>query len=350
MKISVITSTYNRANKIKTQIKSILSQTYQNFEYIIVDDNSSDNTFEIINNFKDKRIKTIRNEKNLKTNASIKKALQIAKGEYIVLIADDDTIHDKTFFEMAMKFNEDIISTKYETVFNVKVITHEFISKKNLLNQNEALKIFEQFVFGGNTIFKKSILQEVMKYDFSHDFSILFFCIIYSNKIRFINKNVFYWYLDTEENTFSANLLKNPYELLKWDLKFLDEIVPILKKQNLYKKYKWFIDEKVFKIFENVEFNYYLTNKEKLFDSLKINNEVYIYGYGQVGVLLEGYFTKRGIKILGFIDDNKNVLKLNQIDKTKQIIIATYKKSLIHKMYKNLIANGVNYKNIVELI
>ena len=57
--VSVITPTYNRGEILKETIQSVLNQTYQNFEYIIVDDGSTDNTKEIVQSFQDKRIKYI---------------------------------------------------------------------------------------------------------------------------------------------------------------------------------------------------------------------------------------------------------------------------------------------------
>ena len=58
--VSVIIPTYNRANLVAKAIKSVLNQTYKDFEIIIVDDGSTDNTGEIIRGFKDKRIKYIK--------------------------------------------------------------------------------------------------------------------------------------------------------------------------------------------------------------------------------------------------------------------------------------------------
>ena len=66
MKLTLITATYNRAEKLKIQIERILNQTYKEFEYIIVDDNSNDKTKEVILSFKDKddRIIYLKRRKN----------------------------------------------------------------------------------------------------------------------------------------------------------------------------------------------------------------------------------------------------------------------------------------------
>lgn len=90
MKISIIVTSYNYSNFIEQTINSILAQTYTNFELIIVDDCSSDNSVEIIKNFKDDRIKFIQNEQNLGLAISIAKALKIATGEWIAFCESDD--------------------------------------------------------------------------------------------------------------------------------------------------------------------------------------------------------------------------------------------------------------------
>lgn len=90
MKISVIVTSYNYANFIERTITSILAQTYTDFELIIVDDCSSDNSVEIIKNFKDDRIKFIQNEQNLGLAISVAKALKIATGEWIAFCESDD--------------------------------------------------------------------------------------------------------------------------------------------------------------------------------------------------------------------------------------------------------------------
>lgn len=90
MKISIIVTSYNYSNFIEQTINSILAQTYSDFELIVVDDYSSDNSVEIIKNFKDDRIKFIENKQNLGLAISVAKALKIATGEWIAFCESDD--------------------------------------------------------------------------------------------------------------------------------------------------------------------------------------------------------------------------------------------------------------------
>ena len=63
-KISVVMPTYNRAHFLGKAIDSVLSQTYENFEVIIIDDNSKDNTTDLLRSYNDKRIKYVKNSEN----------------------------------------------------------------------------------------------------------------------------------------------------------------------------------------------------------------------------------------------------------------------------------------------
>jgi len=89
-KVSIILPSFNRAHLLPRAIKSILSQTFQDFELIIVDDGSSDNTEEVIKSFKDNRIIYIRHDKNKGANAARNTGLQVAGGEYIAFQDSDD--------------------------------------------------------------------------------------------------------------------------------------------------------------------------------------------------------------------------------------------------------------------
>ncbi len=90
---SVITVSYNSARFIGHTINSVLNQTYKNFEYIILDDNSTDSTWQIIEGFKDERINAYRNPNNLGEYQNRNKAIEIASGKYIIFIDGDDYMY-----------------------------------------------------------------------------------------------------------------------------------------------------------------------------------------------------------------------------------------------------------------
>jgi glycosyltransferase involved in cell wall biosynthesis len=89
-KVSVIIPTYNRAEYLCSAIRSVLSQTFQDFEIIVVDDASTDNTNEIVDGFNDSRIKYIRHETNKGGSAARNTGIKMSSGEYIAFLDDDD--------------------------------------------------------------------------------------------------------------------------------------------------------------------------------------------------------------------------------------------------------------------
>lgn len=88
--ISVIMSAYNEEEYVENSINSILEQSVSDFELIIVDDNSSDQTPEIIKRFDDSRISFIQNEENIGLPASLNVALEEATGAYVARMDADD--------------------------------------------------------------------------------------------------------------------------------------------------------------------------------------------------------------------------------------------------------------------
>jgi glycosyltransferase involved in cell wall biosynthesis len=87
---SIVIPTFNRAEYLERAIACILIQNFKNFELIICDNDSLDNTKEVVSSFKDKRIKYFRNKTNIGWIRNLKKGISIAKGEYIILHGDDD--------------------------------------------------------------------------------------------------------------------------------------------------------------------------------------------------------------------------------------------------------------------
>ncbi len=88
--VSIVMPSYNTASYIAESIESVLAQTYKNFELLIIDDASSDNTDAVVASFSDVRIKYIKNKKNFGAAESRNKALREAKGVWIAFLDSDD--------------------------------------------------------------------------------------------------------------------------------------------------------------------------------------------------------------------------------------------------------------------
>ena len=89
-KITVLMANYNNQRYLKQSIESILNQTYKNFDFLIIDDHSSDDSIKIIKSYSDKRIKLIKNHKNLGLTRSLNIGLKNINTEYIARMDADD--------------------------------------------------------------------------------------------------------------------------------------------------------------------------------------------------------------------------------------------------------------------
>lgn len=105
--ISVIIPTYNRASLLNRSIKSVLNQTFHDFELIVVDDGSTDNTKELINEFmkNDPRIRYIWQENSGGPTKPINAGIKKSKGDYITILGSDDEILPEKLEKQIKKFD-----------------------------------------------------------------------------------------------------------------------------------------------------------------------------------------------------------------------------------------------------
>lgn len=90
-KVSVLMTVYNGEHYLRESIESILGQTFGDFEFLIIDDASRDDSCAIIESYHDKRVCLIRNETNLGQTRSLNKGLALARGEYLARMDQDDS-------------------------------------------------------------------------------------------------------------------------------------------------------------------------------------------------------------------------------------------------------------------
>ncbi len=105
--ISVVMSVYNEENYVAASIESILNQTFNDFEFVIINDGSTDKTQEILERYiqQDERIRLIVNQSNLGLATSMNKGLTVAKGRYIAMMDAADISHAERL-EKQVKFLE----------------------------------------------------------------------------------------------------------------------------------------------------------------------------------------------------------------------------------------------------
>lgn len=131
--ISIITPCFNSENYIEATLQSVLNQTYQNWEWWIVDDGSSDRSVELIQKYKDPRIHLIVSEKNVGAAEARNIGLRKATGRFITFI-DSDDVWLESFLEKSIHF---LIEQKEELVYasykrydeNMQPLLEDFIAE-----------------------------------------------------------------------------------------------------------------------------------------------------------------------------------------------------------------------------
>ena len=134
-KVSILMTVYNHQDYIEKAIQSILSQTYKNFELILINNGSTDNTKKVIKKFKNKRIKFYNLKKNIGRTKCLNFGLKKCKGEFIA-IQDSDDISKKNRIKIQL---DQLDNDKYLGLIasNYNVINKKGqITKKVLINDN----------------------------------------------------------------------------------------------------------------------------------------------------------------------------------------------------------------------
>lgn len=143
--VSVLISTYNRANLLVRAIKSVLNQSYYNFELLIVDAASTDETSKVVNSFSDNRIRYIKFDKKINKSQAVNQAISVMKGDYLTILDDDD--------ELIPKMLEMEINALHNTPANIG-----FVFGKAIVIRNGKIFIFPRRIYPKKADFYKAQL------------------------------------------------------------------------------------------------------------------------------------------------------------------------------------------------
>lgn len=215
--VSIALCTYNGSKFLPEQIESVLNQEYTNFELVIVDDDSKDNTCDIISSYlNDSRIRFYKNEKNLGYAANFGKALSLCSGELIALSDQDDIwLPKKIKFMVSLigatsgLYHNSVFMTETGKLTDVKLTDKvHFVSGKN----PESLLLYNYV--GGHTLMIK---REVLKYALPipkgiyHDWWIAFVCMNLDG-LDYIEKPLVYYRLHDSNQTVLAERNRKIYK------------------------------------------------------------------------------------------------------------------------------------------
>lgn len=233
MFLSIITTVFNLENYIDKCIDSILCQNFNDYELILINDYSSDNSLSILNEYskKDKRIRVINNNVNLGCGISRQIGIDNAKGEYIAFIDGDDMISGnylQRMYESAISTNSDIIvsySKKIIDSLNDNMLRYEnykndinfYNIKSNVFKTpNEKISYLNSpsIPYLNNKIIRKSLFNKVTysKRLYIEDMQTHHKLVFHSNKVVTLSDDGLSYYLYRRHNnslTISADKGKN---------------------------------------------------------------------------------------------------------------------------------------------
>jgi glycosyltransferase involved in cell wall biosynthesis len=214
--VSIIIPTFNRAHLIGETLDSVLAQTYQNWECIIVDDGSTDNTVEIINEYtkKDSRFQLYHRplDRIKGGNASRNYGFELSKGEFINWFDDDDIMIDTFISKKIELFSEEIdlvICSGTYTDQNLKALKDINLDMKSFLFKDYVLWRLQ--ILTPSIIFRKSFLKNkelfsvnIARGQESELFSRLFFNLS-PHKYVVLNESLFLYRQHENTKTFANN-------------------------------------------------------------------------------------------------------------------------------------------------
>lgn len=232
--VSVCIPVYNGGHCISQTIKNVLEQTFEDFELIIVNDNSKDNTEEVVRSFTDNRIKYYKNSENIGMVPNWNKSVCYASGKFIKLLCADDLI-EKNCLELqsnALKDNPKVVLVTCNTNVidsnnNILMLRKNF-KREGLYNGTDVAKkslINGQNMFGESSVvmYRRDILILAGNYDNDFwyspdwDFSIR---TLYYGDLYFIDKVLASFRLSPTSQT-SKIIFKNKLIIMREDMNFM---------------------------------------------------------------------------------------------------------------------------------
>jgi len=139
--VSIILPTYNRAYILSRSIDSVLNQTYDNFELIIVDDGSTDNTQEIVNSFDDIRIRYLQNEENKGVSSALNIGIRFSSGDFISFQGSDDIWKPNKLYKELEKFKtaNNEVGIVYSRVCQIKSNKKKYVPDSNVVKKEGSI-------------------------------------------------------------------------------------------------------------------------------------------------------------------------------------------------------------------
>mgnify|MGYP005994266077 CR=1 FL=1 len=245
--VSIIITTYNRATLVHRSIEGVLNQSYSNYEIIVVDDCSNDNTEEYFNNNYLDKIKYIRHKENKGVQFASNTGFKHSKGKYVAFIGDDDAWTDVDKLKLQVGIFENDIEKKYGIVTtDVKIIEKNKSYKKNIKRPNNLIKhilLGNGIIYGSAALLRSDIFNMAGKFKEElpkgTDSDVFRRIIFLGYDVYFIEKDMIDYYYDNGDNMTVLNerglnrsIVAVNYKLNSYSI-FMNQY-PSIKSKSLY--------------------------------------------------------------------------------------------------------------------
>ena len=233
---SIIIPLYNKQNFIADTLKSVIAQTYTNFEVIIIDDKSTDNSIEAALTVTDDRVRIIEHNVNKGLSASRNTGIINAKGKLIAFLDADDTwqpLFLEKIYDLTQNYpNADLFAAKYKEVYRNTTIEHNINTSTGILDNFFLLNLKQPIYCPSGLCIKREIFDKIGYYNESItlgedvDFNIR---IHLSYKMAFCNEPLVNYTMESENQITRSSLSnKTITDFDKYEI--LTDSNPYLKK------------------------------------------------------------------------------------------------------------------------
>lgn len=229
--VSIIVPVHNSSKYLNKCLDSILSQTYKHIEIIVIENGSTDNSLEILNNYKDKIKLEVLECSGL--SQARNKGLELSKGEYIAFVDSDDIIEPNMIEELINSIKKTKSDLSCCDIFEIHESTNKIVKRneypKELITKEEIQKNYIKFNFAiWNKLYKKEIIEKYkIEFPLNLKYEDIPFVLSYlskCNKISKVNKYLYNYLVHSEsEQTTVDKRIFDIIKILDLCLTFIDK-------------------------------------------------------------------------------------------------------------------------------
>lgn len=227
--VSIVIPVYNREEYIKDAIESSLRQTYSNIEVVVVDNCSTDRTWEVVNSYSDIRIKAYRNDTNIGPVLNWQRGIKESSGTYVKILFSDDYMSDNYIKELISIYDDEdaFVISSIKFVHEGKITGSRTYRNKthdadSYLRDRVILDVNGYPVSPGAALFRKNDLLQCLFADIDNPHGLrslkngagndlLFFLLTLSKYKRFKTSNSAYAFFRVHESSFTCSQSLNHY-------------------------------------------------------------------------------------------------------------------------------------------